>query len=217
VSTVKLAKGQGRKPSDLAAQARYGNQDEIWRQIRALKAKPSWTLSDLVCQLAKNGVHVNDATVKSYVTRLRRGGFLTCKKGQTIKGKGCIKADSLYQLAKDCGYEAPRLRKSGERTKQGSGTEQMWRTMKILSTFTPTQLSVTASTEDTVIKLSTAKAYCAKLRKAGYLAVAKPGGPNVQATYRFLKSKNTGPIAPQVQRTHRVFDPNLKKIMWESE
>jgi hypothetical protein len=211
---AKAAKGLGRKPIDIAAQARYGNQDSIWKTLRAHK-KQAFTIGDLISWLLKDGVdNVNDWTVESYLARLVAGKYLKMVKPAPISGKY---GEAVYQLVKDCGHEAPRLRKDGSAVTQGLGNEQMWRTMKVLKAFSPGELAIAASTATVSVKLSTAKSYAAALYRAGYLIVVNKSKPGTQAVYRLLNSKNTGPKPPQIQRTKRVFDPNLNAVIWSED
>jgi hypothetical protein len=94
----------------------------------------------------------------------------------------------------------------------------MWRTMKMLAAFTPSDIAIHASTDDVSVNKSDAKDYIGHLHKAGYLTVTKKAKPGCnQARYRLLPSKNTGPHSPQVQRIKQVFDPNLNKVVWRED
>ena len=203
------------KPADVAAQIQYGNQDEIWKAIRTFK-KERFSRNELICRLVKKGItQVNGNTVSNYLTRLVKGEYLKAHKPSTSKKKGF---DELsYEVVNDCGNEAPRLRRDGTHSTSGIGNEHMWRAMKILGKFSAKDLSLAASNERVTVMHNTAKGYIRYLTLAGYLSVVKPNKPGSPAVYRLIPSKNTGPLPPKIQRTKRVFDPNLKTIVWSED
>jgi len=144
-------------------------------------------------------------TVRDYVRSLEKAGFL--RKLPREEGPW---APNTWELIKDVGVEAPRVRRDGTLVTQGEGRRNMWEAMRILRVFTPRDLAVAASLPDCPVKESTALDYAKHLCKAGYL---KKNGRE----YRFLPSAYTGPLAPQIQRTKRVWDPNLKQVRWRSD
>lgn len=203
-STATPGKGMGRKPASVG---HYGTQDAIWQAIRALE---SFTLKDLICHVDRH-LKVNDLTVKSYVQRLERGGYLN----STVIGQraGC-RQEHAYTLIRNTGVETPRLRQDGKPSEQGRGQEQMWRAMKILRDFDWRDLAIAAGTEEHPIAENTAKGYCVVLAAAGYLAVVRASKPGAKTRYRFVPSRNSGPRPPQVQRVKQLFDPNLNQVVW---
>lgn len=147
-------------------------------------------------------------TVRDYVRRLRRAGIL---KRVGAEPKPGTDAD-VYEIVYDPGPEAPSVRRDGTVIpRPGLGNEQMWRAMKMLGFFNHRDLSVHASTDEVAVKTATAKAYLKHLLAAGYLAVATPAAGSKPAVYRLVK--NTGPLAPMIQRTDWVWDPNLRAVM----
>ena len=134
---------------------------------------------------------------REYLTGLTAAGIL--EKDSATRGV-------RYTLVRDCGAEAPRVRRDGSTVTQGRGREQIWETMRALGDFTPLDLHALGSTDDHVVALSEAETYCRYLCLAGYLArLAKD-------RYRLIK--RTGPKPPMIQRVRRVYDPNLKQVMW---
>ena len=63
------------------------------------------------------------------------------------------------------------------------------------------------------ISVRYAKSYITALKKAGYLCITRPGGPNRLERFYLKASMNTGPRPPQVQKVKTVYDPNLNKVM----
>jgi hypothetical protein len=90
----------------------------------------------------------------------------------------------------------------------------MWRAMKIVKVFDRTELRVAASTDAVPVHGHNVKAYVQPLARAGYLQVIRQGR---RSRYRFIPTKDTGPRAPQIQRSGRVYDPNLGQVMWHPE
>jgi len=150
----------------------------------------------------------NRDTVKGYVKCLEAGGFLErVEEGRFRR--------TVYQLVRDEGVEAPRLRADGTPTKMGLARDHMWRAMKMLGRFTYVDLAVSASTEDVPVNEMDAKDYVKHLLAAGYLTILVPATPRSKAEYRL--TRNTGPMPPMVTRAKVVFDPNLGRIAWSEE
>ena len=196
-----------RRPVDkLAAQNLRGYQ-AYWRIILDLgRDGAAITVTDVH---ARTSADRDD--VRQYLLALERGGYLELvdqrRRAHNRPGAKC------YRLLKSP-QDAPRLRRDGSPVEMGSAREQMWRTIRMLGTFTLRDLVVAASTERTPIKEQDAADYLRYLRLAGYLASrrqALPGGP---AVYRLLPGRYTGPRPPMVQRTRRVWDPNLGQVVW---
>jgi hypothetical protein len=148
--------------------------------------------------------------VRDYVAGLTAAGYLERRE------------DANYSLVRDCGIEAPRVRRDGTEIIRGKGREQMWLVMKVLDDFSALDLAVHASTEHVQVSEVDAKSYIHYLNKAGYLAVTQPGQPGnrpnngIVARYRLLPQKYTGPRPPMVQRIKQVYDQNLQKVVWSS-
>lgn len=178
--------------------------DAIWEFIRANR---SFMLRDVeaVTRLARE-------SIREYVTGLCNAGYV--EKSVVHNGGNAIGKAIVYLLVRDTGVEAPRVRRDGTPVTQGVKRERMWRTMRILSRFSVTDVAVTASDEDCRVSEQDAKSYIFYLCKAGYLTKSsekKGGGPS---SYFFLKTRYTGPKPPQVQRIKQVYDPNLKRVVW---
>ena len=197
---------RGRKPVHLTATSRkpQGRQG-IWEEIRA--QRQGFTLTSLS---AATDIHKD--TIRTYLQGLEAAGYIHKTFGSPI---------SSYHLERDVGVEAPRITRDGKPVTQGAAREQMWRTMKIMGDFSWRDLAIAASTEAVVVAESDAKDYCANLVLGGYLVVVSKGqGTGKGASpsrYRFNRSRNTGPRPPMVQRLKSVFDPNLRKIVWQEE
>lgn len=188
----------------------------IWNAIRQLREFD-------IAQL-EIATHIPQATLRSYVQALERGGYVaksgTRRPTRLIAGvtAGGYAIQS-WSLVRDVGAQAPYLRKDGTDAQQGRGREQMWRAMKILKDFDYRDLAINASTDEVTVHALDAQSYVKFLARAGYLVQvtkSKPGnkpGAGTRARYRLLPSRNTGPLPPMVQRVKRVYDPNTGQIM----
>lgn len=188
------------KPIHLRMKAKNpSGRQAMWEAIRS--NKDGFTLTGLTNSFSD----LKRETLRTYIRALIAGGYV-------VKAtEGDVKTPTIFKLAKDVGVNAPNVNSKGELSKLGNGTQQMWHAMRILKKFSYTDLSVTASTEETPVSILTAKAYAKTLCKAGYLRREKEG------LYCFIASRYTGPRAPMIQRLKTVFDPNLQKIVWQQE
>jgi len=190
----------------LTARVPRGHQG-FWEIIRELhRGKKSWTFQEVV-----ERSNVSDDTVRDFLRRLLKAGYIV-ENGRTAK-------TTFYRLAKDQ-PNAPSLRRDGSPANEpGLGQEQMWRAMKMLSRFDARELALHATIATVPVTLVSAKTYIKRLKRAGYLSEvspAKPGhkpGTGKLATYRLLPHMNTGPLAPQIQTTDFVWDPNRRTVM----
>lgn len=208
---VKAGKDRGRKPVDTPGYNLIGY-EAVWAAIRELKI---FTRAELVIHIAKNkSWSVNDNTVKDYLQRLVKGEFLTIKNREKRRGAQLY----TYELTKDVGINAPRLKSDGTASIIGLGRLNLWRSMRILGEFDYRELAATASNDQVEVKETDSREYVKYLAKAGYFkqtkAANKHGG---LARYRLLPSKITGPKAPQIQRVKQVYDPNLCQVMGQKE
>ena len=184
----------------------YNNRQAVWRVIRTLRTQ--FSVADLRYDTA-----LGLDTIRDYVTGLSNGGYLKKDGEREVNGR----ISTLYTLINDVGTAAPRVRKNGTLVTQGRGNQLMWRTMKVLGTFTARDLALTASLEECQIKQLSASSYCQQLHKAGYLAVAHGGKSAAPALYRLIPNKYTGPQAPMIQKIKQIFDPNLGEVVWPKQ
>lgn len=169
----------------------FDSREAIWALIRS---KRQFTVRDLYLATT-----LEASSVLDYVRGLTNAGYLREEIGDKAR---------LFTLIKDVGVDAPRVSRDGKPVTQGQGRINMWRSMYIIQSFSAKELAVNASTPDCIVKLSSAENYCGFLCRAGYLRRDKDG------RYTFLRHMFTGPKPPMVQRIKRVWDQNLKKVMW---
>lgn len=210
--TVQVGKGLGRKPVHIQG-TNLSGYNAVWASIRELKV---FTYKDIATWTVRQKLSgVNHWTIESYIKRLAKGGYIAVKSKEHYRGKTYR---YTYELTKDVGIQAPRLDKNGNISKQGEGQRNLWRTIKILKVFTYRELAAAASTLETKVTSNSAHTYINALAKAGYLVkVGEHKHTGIPATFRFLPSKDTGPLPPQIQRSKAVFDPNLNQVVWSPE
>ncbi len=201
-----MPKSITRKPVHLEAQGPKGDRQSMWEVIRWLhKAGEPITVPEVwarATHLAPKG------RVRDYFKGLEAAGYLRRVEGEP-------RTVVYYELARDIGVDAPRVRADGTEVTQGRGREQMWRTVKIIGDFTCRQLAQAASTPDHHVAESTAQDYCLMLTGAGYLTVTRRGGPGKPARYRLAPGRWTGPRAPMVQRLKQLYDPNTGEVVYQ--
>lgn len=187
----------------------------VWEVIRQLR---EFSLNDLWHHTKQER-----DTIRTYLTALRRGGYVE-EAGVKPASNGIVGSKyananpmKVFRLARDIGVEAPRLKRDGTPCEQGLAQEAMWRTMKRLSDFTFRDLAVMSRTEDVPVTEAAAKDYVRHLAAAGYLLTLEEGNAHRLSSYRFVKSRNTGPRAPMIQRLKTVFDANLCEIVWQED
>lgn len=186
-----------RKPAHLHMLGGKEPRQRIWEEVRKLR---KFGFGDLRGELSGA---IQPDTIRVYLRSLVAAGYVTA----SLSGQRTV-----YELTKDCGVEAPRLRKDGTAVTMGLAQEQLWRTLQILRTpMTPLQLAAQASTPEVRVHEVAARDYLENLCRAGYL---QRQGEGARAKYQLEPGHNSGPRAPQVQRIRQVYDPNWDRVVW---
>ena len=191
---------QGRKPAHKELIRGKSNRQRMWEAMREnVEGFTGYQIA------RRAGVH--DATVRSYIQSLEKAGYL-----ERIAGADHFEEQTL-RLIKDIGTEAPAVTRQGKISTAGQGNEAMWRTLRILGRLSARQLAEHASVSVTV-SIWSARSYLKWLTRAGYveLLAEKPGDKNAQ--YLLLSNRYTGPRPPMVQRSGKLYDPNLGKVVF---
>lgn len=189
---MKTAKRPSRKPMDKLNG--FDSRDAMWIVIRA---KKEFTVREIFLETT-----LDASTVLDYIRGLTNAGYLREETGEKAK---------VFTLINDVGVDAPRVQRDGSVVTMGQGRINMWRAMYILQVFSAKDLAINATTPDCIVKLASAEDYCHHLYRAGYLRRDK------DKRYTFLRHMFTGPKPPMVQRVKRVWDQNLKKVMWSED
>lgn len=186
-----------------------GPRQRVWEAIRARNGD-AWTRY----QIAR-AADVDDRTVATYLQALEKAGIVARVAEARINS---LTAELSFELARDEGLEAPRLRRDGSRVTQGLAQEQMWRTLRLLTADTNArELAAHASTGAVPVAEISARDYLLALAGAGYLLCTREGKGlgrgGVQARYRLKPARNTGPRPPMICRTKVVYDPNENRVV----
>lgn len=205
-----------RKPIHLVSTAKHvGGRQGVWQAMRKLGK------FTLIAVAEESKVDVQ--TVRTYAQCLTKGGYLAVigtappRRSNTSNHQSGQQRANIYELVRDVGVEAPRVRRDGSPCTQGAAREQMWRAMKMLVVFNPRELALAATTDEQAVSDIDAADYVKNLYRAGYLLVVEPATKKAQARYRFNRVRNSGPLPPQVQRLNSVWDANLRMVVWQEE
>ncbi|WP_178860769.1 hypothetical protein [Thiomicrorhabdus cannonii] len=183
----------------------------IWGEIRKLK---KFTLNDILDKAPKH-YRLNIQKARHYLRGWERAGYLSSVFDVPVSGK---KPPKIYTLEKDTGVNPPRVDINGNEYKKGMVREQMWRTMRMVGSFTAAQLAANATTDDVVITETTAKKFIHSLYQAGYLRLVKPGHKEYgTAEYQLKPAAWTGNKPPLVSHMNVVFDQNTNKVVWPKD
>lgn len=202
-----------RKPIHLELKGGKGLRQRVWDRIRALNGA-EFVLRDVIC-----GAESQEA-VRDYILALTRANHLATREVPNKGDRGtCLK---VYTLANDAGAEAPRLKRDGTPVTQGLAQEQMWRTLRMgMGDTNARELAAHASSPTVAVSEVAAKGYLKMLNTAGYLETTRKGhgtgNGGVQARYRLLPARNTGPRPPMVCRTKVIYDPNEDRIVHQPQ
>lgn len=177
----------------------------IWGAIRYLR---KFTLEDL-----EEGTGQSYPHVRRYVRRLLDAGYLKL----VCEARGG-RATNVYRLVRDTGSLPPiprrnlaqvydaNTRQVFEEGRKPTGRQLAWDLMRRDGEFTSSDLVQAGLQRPNALK------YLAGLTEAGYVQqvqVMKPGPGGLPAVYRLIR--DTGVLAPVVQRNGDVFDPNLEE------
>ena len=192
-------KKPNRQPVHLEYIGGKSPRQRIWELVRSYQLP--WTLAELHGRLPDR-IHYD--TVRTYLKALVAAGYVS----RDCVGIASSKNPPLYQLARDAGVEAPKLKNDGRPVTVGRAQENIWRTLRALSRpFTLHELAALSHTEEYPVSLTAVQNYLQHLTAAGYLKTDPDHG-------QYRLALNTGPRPPMIQRVHRVYDPNLHQVMW---
>lgn len=156
-----------------------------WDKVAKL---PAWHWSDL-----RDRAQLNDDTAQTFARRWERSGRV-----RVIRKDGHRKILGPADRAVATEQVAPRMR-----SEEGN----MWRSMRRLTQFTPTDLAAHSNVPDLPVSREKAQHYCRRLCAAGYLRVRQTAIPGQrEAIYQLIR--DTGPAAPVIRRVTGIFDPN---------
>ena len=165
-------------------------QEAAWAHVQTLG---EFTVPDL----SRYGI--SSGTARKYCRRWHREGRIRITDRMVDRAR-------VYAV-----IENPVLDRNGLPTKP-SIEGNMWRSMRQLAEFSPTDIAAHSNVGIVSVDLKTAQAYCRDLLKAGYLHVRRKARPGArQAIYRLIR--DTGPAAPARRRVSGVYDPNTEEFI----
>jgi hypothetical protein len=174
----------------------------MWRIIRQLGAQGR--IFDVLEVRGQLRGAVRRERISDYLLALAAGGYLArVAPDEERLGEG-------FQLVRDPGAEAPRVRPDGTPIVQGAGREQCWRTMRHLLDFSAMELAITASSDRWTVALGEAQDYADRLARVGILQRGR--GPAGEVRYTLAPSRYTGPQPPQVLKSKAIYDPNTGRL-----
>lgn len=182
------------RPTGLRTNTRQG----MWDRMRELRI---FEIAE-ICGGAKHA----KTDARKYVMSLCHAGICYYKSDSSPR---------KFVLKRDMGKDYPRIRKDGSVVGLDRGQLNMWRAMRGLDCFNAQDIAAHATTDETSVKLQTAKSYIKHLLAAGYLRIikkAKGGKTGNLAIYKLVR--NTGPFAPKIQRVKQVYDMNIEKVTY---
>lgn len=198
-----------RKPAILELVGGKSQRQRIWEAIRRFACTGDGTfVSDDLSRASK----VEIDPVREYLKGLSAAGYIAAVNPEASRpgGRG---VKNVFELTRDNGLEAPRVRRDGSEVTQGRGTEAMWGAMTALDSFNYWLIAELAQ-----VKPTTASAYCLALGKAGYLDVITPGKGKgkggIATVWRVAAAHRLKPRAPMVTRLKAIYDPNVHQIVW---
>lgn len=192
--------------------------ERLWAEIRK---QPK----DFTAERIAHAARMQLDAARDYLRGLMNGGFVEVtaekiERRNVLFTSGKPMPTKHYRLVRDVGAEAPRVTRDGALVTQGGATQAMWTTLRICNVMDFRILAMNATTPECAVEVEAARHYLKMLFAAGYLEVVTPalgGRFGRLAQYRLKSHMNTGPKAPQVQRTKRVWDPNLAQVVFQEE
>lgn len=157
----------------------------VWNQAKKLQ---EFRPEDLV----KFGVQLS--TAQKYIRHWRHRNWLSLARTDDENRR-------FY-----CALELARPEKDAV-TGEASAEGNMWRVMRRMSCFTPTDVAAHANAGGIEVTVHKARSYCQKLLAASYLRVRSTAVPGQrEASYSLVE--DTGPHAPVTARIQGLLDPN---------
>ncbi len=208
-----------RKPARLERAGALTPRDRMWAAMRALSRSQSGETNESFSPaevMVLTQLHVD--TVCTYFRGLAKAHppylqLVNAHRPSGARRRECFR----YALIRDVGVDAPTVTALGKPTEAGRGVQRIWTALKALKEFDCSELSTVTTTNEHPVSVATVKAYVRYLARAGYVVLTAPSKPGMQARYRFLPSKNTGPRAPLLCRDKSVLDANTGTVVYQRD
>lgn len=143
------------------------------------------------------------STAQKWIYQWERAGHIRVVRSERKK--------RFYRVAENQAPTPPKYRTDMSAISGQTIHGNIWRSMRMMRQFSPTDLAIHSSTDVVDVSDQAAKEYCRMLTRAGYLRVIDKALPGRrEARYRLVK--NTGPRPPRERRVRAVFDDNLDEF-----
>jgi len=172
-----------------------------WAAMRALTQRDgSFALLDIAARCPA----VSENTIACYINACQRDGHVEIV-GERPPTRPTGRPFKLYAVKAPERLEAP-FEKSDVNARFGAAHQQLWTAMRAMPRFTTRELAVNASTDELKIGSDTARIFCWKLERAGY--IQELGRDGRWRVLRLRPGKSTGPIPPAITGEGEVIDRN---------
>lgn len=172
----------------------------FWAIIRELDVKGPWGWRDI-----DRRSNVHERSVRDYIKRLELAGFAE----RVSQGRTGLHAKATQYRLLHRPVEAPRIDRKGNIYPE-SKTQRLWRTMRMVKTFSVPELTSLAQGDDMVMSQELAKYFIKALVQVG---VVQPFASTAASDKLYRLVRDLGPIAPVVSLSMVVFDPNAKAVV----
>ncbi|MFH1796302.1 MAG: hypothetical protein ABIF45_17570 [Pseudomonadota bacterium] len=180
--------------------------DGYWKLILELDEHGPWTIRQIVLR-----TNVSTRSVSQFVDRLRKAGIAALVETR-VSVAGQKSATACYRLTRRP-IDTPRLYPDGSERPEDD-LQLLWRTMKMVKSFTPRELADQAGSDDRAVGLELTRQYVSRLCAVGIVAVTQPVRSRREARYRLVR--NLGARAPRILTARVVFDPNAKQVIGDA-
>ncbi|SMH42212.1 hypothetical protein [Mesorhizobium australicum] len=170
--------------------------DGLWKLLLEIDRVGPWTKGQVAARTA-----VSTARINQFVDRLLAAGIAT------ISDEGACR---LTRRPTD----APRLRLDGSELPEDE-RQILWRTMKMLKTFSPRELAAQASSDERAIGLETTRSFINRMAQVGIVGIVQVPSRRGEGKYRL--ARNLGALAPRILSVSVVFDPNAVQVIGDAE
>ncbi|MGR3481658.1 hypothetical protein [Salipiger marinus] len=164
-----------------------------WGLVKGL-AEIHWT------DLADKGIA--ERTAKKFLQRWERNGRIRFSR----------RDDQHRKFFVDVEKAIPVIAPASPGDQAASPEGNMWRAMRRLGAFTPTDVAAHSNAGGVEVSLDKARAYCRQLLGAEYLRVRVTAIPG-RRDARYQLIRDTGPLPPRSTLVRGVLDPNEQSFV----
>lgn len=169
--------------------------------------KPAWDFIQELDEFRPEdivaGIGIGITSARNWVRQWESEGYI-----RVVRSVG---RKRFYRVSKKKTEVPPSFRADMSAVPSQTAHGNMWRAMRMMRQFSPTDLAIHSTTDVVDVSGQAAKEYCRMLTRAGYLRVIEKALPGRREP-RYRLVKNTGPRPPREKRVRAVFDENLDEF-----